>query len=60
MRQRPFEIDPVIEAYKKDVDASLLRENLKRSIDERLINLIAMQRWAHEMKRARLQAQQKP
>ena len=28
--------DPVIEAYKKDVDRTLLRENLRLSIDERL------------------------
>jgi hypothetical protein len=28
--------DPVIEAYKKDVDRTLLRENLKLSVEERL------------------------
>jgi hypothetical protein len=28
-------LDPVIEAYKKDVDRTLLRENLKLSVDER-------------------------
>jgi hypothetical protein len=28
-------IDPVVEAYKKDVDRTLLRENLKLSTDER-------------------------
>jgi len=27
--------DPVIEAYKKDVDRTLLRENLKLTVDER-------------------------
>jgi hypothetical protein len=27
--------DPVIEAYKEDVDRTLLRENLKRSVEER-------------------------
>ena len=27
--------DPVIEAYKKDVDRTLLRENLKLSVDQR-------------------------
>lgn len=28
--------DPVIEAYKKDVDRTLLRENLKLTVEERL------------------------
>ena len=27
--------DPVIEAYKKDVDRTLLRENLKLTVEER-------------------------
>ena len=32
-------VDPVIEAYKKDVDRSLLRENLKLTPEQRLVNL---------------------
>jgi len=32
----PDYLDPVIEAYKKDVDRSLLRENLKLSVEERI------------------------
>ena len=28
--------DPVIEAYKRDVDRTLLRENLKLTVEERL------------------------
>jgi hypothetical protein len=31
--------DPVIELYKRDVDRTLLRENLRRSVDERLQKL---------------------
>ena len=31
--------DPVIEAYKKDVDRTLIRENLKLTPDERLRRL---------------------
>lgn len=31
--------DPVVEAYKRDIDRSLLRENLNRSVDERLQGL---------------------
>lgn len=34
----PF--DPVIEAYKKDVDRTLTRKNLRLSVEERFIKLI--------------------
>ncbi len=44
--------DPVIEAYKKDVDRTLLRENLRRSPEERVRNLMALQRMAEELRRA--------
>jgi hypothetical protein len=29
-------VDPVIEAYKKDIDRTLLRENLKLTIEQRI------------------------
>jgi hypothetical protein len=29
-------VDPVIEAYKKDVDRTLLRENLKLTVEQRI------------------------
>lgn len=44
--------DPVVEAYKRDVDRSLLRENLRRSPTERVANLAALQRLAKEAQRA--------
>ena len=47
-----LEPDPVIEAYKKDIDRTLLRENLKLSVEERLRNLMRHQRFAEEMRRA--------
>jgi hypothetical protein len=47
-----FESDPVIDAYKKDVDRTLLRENLKRSVEERLRDLMRLQRFAAEWRRA--------
>ena len=31
----PDFVDPVIEAYKKDVDRTLLRENLKLTVEQR-------------------------
>ena len=48
----PFERDPVVEAYKKDVDRTLLRQNLRRSVAERMANLVQLQRLAEEAARA--------
>lgn len=48
----PLEPDPVIEAYKRDVDRTLLRENLKLSVDDRLDRLFALQQFAAELRRA--------
>jgi hypothetical protein len=45
-------MDRVIEAYKRDIDRSLLRENLRLSPDERLRKLVAFVRLAEELKRA--------
>jgi len=47
-----FESDPVIEAYKKDVDITLIRENLKLSVEERLRKLMKMQKFVEELRRA--------
>ena len=44
--------DPVIEAYKRDIDRTLLRQNLRRSVTERVANLVALQRLAIEARRA--------
>lgn len=44
--------DPVIEAYKKDVDRTLIRENLKRTPDERLQNLQSFMAFVHELRGA--------
>jgi hypothetical protein len=51
-----LEPDPVIEAYKADVDRTLLRERLKRSVEERLRDLMQMQAVAEELRRAGRQA----
>jgi hypothetical protein len=48
--------DPVIEAYKAGVDRTLLRERLKRSVEERLRDLMQMQAVAEELRRAGRQA----
>lgn len=44
--------DPVIEAYKRDVDRSLLRENLGRTVEERLRSLDDLRRFGDELRRA--------
>lgn len=49
---QPLTPDPVIEAYKKDVDRTLLRENLKLTVEQRLNNLMALQEFAEELRRA--------
>ena len=46
------ESDPVVEAYKKDIDRTLIRENLKLSPEERLKKLMQLQRFAEEVRRA--------
>ena len=44
--------EPVVEAYKCDIDRTLLRQNLRRTVTERVENLIALQRLAAEAVRA--------
>ena len=44
--------DPVVEAYKQHVDRTLLRENLRRSVQERVDRLVELQRLAEEARRA--------
>ena len=44
--------DPVIEAYKRGIDRTLIRESLKRTPTERIEALIALQRLAEEARRA--------
>lgn len=44
--------DPVVEAYKRDIDRSLIRENLELTHEQRLLKLIQLQRFAQELRRA--------
>jgi hypothetical protein len=44
--------DPVIEVYKRDVDRTLIREQLRRTIDERVRRMIAALRLATELRAA--------
>ncbi len=47
-----LEPDAVIERYKQDVDRTLIRANLQRTHEERLLNLMALQRFAEELRAA--------
>lgn len=51
MRIEPY-IDPVVEAYKKDIDRTLLRENLKLAVEERILKHMDFERLAAELQRA--------
>jgi len=46
------EPDPIIEAYKKDIDRTLLRKNLKLTAAERLAQLVKLQEFAEELRRS--------
>jgi len=47
-----FPKDPVIEAYKRDIDRTLIRENLKKTVTERFEQLMELQRFAEELRSA--------
>ena len=51
MESTALEADAVVAAFKEDVDRTLLRENLRRTVQERVNNLMALQRLASEAKR---------
>jgi hypothetical protein len=46
-----MERDPVIEEYEKHVDRTLLRENLKLSVEQRVRNLMELQKLSEELRR---------
>jgi hypothetical protein len=54
----PVSLDPspVIEAYKKDVDRTLLRENLKLTTAERVEKMISALRFAEAVRNSKVKA----
>ena len=50
--REPAALDRVVEAYKKNLDRSLIRQNLRRSVQERLEALMELQRFAEELRRS--------
>lgn len=47
-----FVPDPVVEAYKRHVDRTLIRKNLKLTVEERLLQLMKLQEFAEELRRS--------
>jgi hypothetical protein len=54
-----LEADPVIEAYKRDVDRTLIRENLKLTPEQRLQKMISVLRYHEELRRSAKEAWRK-
>ena len=46
------DLDPVIEAYKKGIDVTLIRENLRLTVDQRFQQLMKLQQFAEDLRRA--------
>jgi hypothetical protein len=55
----PEDRDPVVEAYKAGIDLTLIRENLKLSVEERFRKAMALQCFADELRRAGREARSK-
>jgi len=53
------DLDPVIEAYKKDIDVTLIRENLRLTVDQRFQQLMRLQQFAEDLRRAGRKAREK-
>ncbi len=43
-------LDEVVEVYKKDIDRTLIRENLKLTVEERFRNAMALAQFADELR----------
>ena len=47
--ESPIDPDPVIEVYKRDVDRTLIRQQLRRTVDERVATMIGALRLAEAL-----------
>jgi hypothetical protein len=52
-------VDPVVEALRKNVDKTLIRKNLALTPEERLKQLMELQRFAEELRRAGREARRR-
>lgn len=46
------DLDPVIEEYKKHIDVTLIRENLRLTVGQRFQQLMKLQQFAEDLRRA--------
>jgi hypothetical protein len=53
-------MDEILDLYMRDVDRTLLRENLKLTPTQRFEQLMAMQRFVEELQRAGRDARKRP
>ena len=53
------DLEPVIEAYKKDIDVTLIRENLRLTVDQRFQQLMKLQQFAEDLRHAGRKAREK-
>jgi hypothetical protein len=51
--------DLVVQAYKKDIDRTLIRENLKLTVEERFRKAMALAQFAEELRRAGREARRR-
>jgi hypothetical protein len=56
--EEPADPDPVVRAYLEDVDESLIRKNLTLDIEARFRQLMQLQLFGAELRRARERAEQ--
>jgi hypothetical protein len=52
MREGRNSIDDIIEVYKRDVDVTLLEENLRKTVEERIRALEEFERFREELQDA--------
>lgn len=46
------DVDPVTEAFKSGIDVTLIDRNLRLTPEERIVQLMQLQRFAEELRRA--------
>jgi hypothetical protein len=52
-------VDPVVEALRKNVDKTLIRKNLTLTHEQRFLQLMELQRFAEELRRAGREARKR-
>jgi hypothetical protein len=52
--------DPVVDAYKQHIDRTLIRKNLKLTVEERLEQLQRLEEFAEELRRAGRASRKRP